>query len=138
VNLDTGDIQEHVGSWGGANMFNPGNAVDLNRTTYPLPENGAIVDGHQGGDRPVYAVVTVHPSRLVKVLPAAKDVTARQREILGCFIYKGGEYRKAELARKGVTPAELDELVAAGFISRNRAGAMSLTTDGRNARGNSY
>lgn len=132
INLDSGAIQEHWGSWGGANMFNPTNAVDLNTATYPLPENGAVIDGSIGGGKPTYAALRVHPSRLVKLLPAKAELSERLTRVLNCYRYKSS-YRKDELARLKATPAETDELVRLGLIDRNRAGACSLTTAGRNA-----
>lgn len=49
VNLSTGKYETHFGSWGGANAFNPENQVDLNTQSYPIPENGAVILGSEGG-----------------------------------------------------------------------------------------
>lgn len=51
VDLSTGERKTFEGSWGGSNMFNPGNQVDLNQEEYSLPENGAVVRGSTGYPR---------------------------------------------------------------------------------------
>jgi hypothetical protein len=53
--------------------------------------------------------------------------------ILGTFGFKSS-YRKSEQDRLKVTPDEIERLVTGGLVSRNRAGAMSLTAQGKIAR----
>lgn len=134
VDLATGRTERHMGSWGGANMFNPKNAVDLDTTDRAIHVGMAVIKGYEGGSRPVSATVYLHPDNVVKLLPAKPTLTERELLVLGTFNYKGGSYRKAEQARLNVTEDELADLVRKGLITRNRAGACQLTTTGRNAR----
>jgi hypothetical protein len=133
VNLETGEYVTEWGSWGGPNMFNPQNAVDNDRKDYPIPVNGAVITGLQGGGRPVYATIRVNPAALAPLLPAKAELSERQRVILGIVRgTKGGAYRIEALKEYGVTTAEIDTLVAGGFMKRNKAGAISMTTAGEN------
>lgn len=133
VDLATGRYETHMGSWGGANMFNPQNAIDLDRAEYPIPDGVAVIEGHQGGGRPVYASLCLSPTNVAKMLPPPAELSDRERSILRCASYKSG-YRKAEYARMQVTDAELAALVAAGYLEK-RGNGLSITTKGRNARG---
>ena len=133
VNLETGENRTTWGSWGGPNMFNPRNAVDNDRADYPIPENGAVITGHKGGGRPVYATIRVNPVALAPLLPAKAELSERQRVILGTVRgTKGGAYRLEALKEYGVTTEEIDNLVAGGFMKRNKTGAISMTTAGEN------
>jgi len=44
-------------------------------------------------------------------------------------------YRKELFADNKVTPDEVDALVAKKLVAKNKAGALSLTTAGKNAAG---
>ena len=73
VNLVTGQSETVTGSWGGANIFNPTNPVDLDNTQRDLPEGFAVIKGHTGSS--LFAYVLVHPANLQKLLPARVEVT---------------------------------------------------------------
>jgi hypothetical protein len=133
VNLETGESKLSWGSWGGANVFNPNNGVDLDDTAYPLPANGAVVQGRIGGGRPVHATIVVHPASLAPLLPAKQELTDKQAGILRCFQGLISSYRKEALARLGATDADIDALVARCLLKRNKAGATAITTEGKNA-----
>ena len=63
------------------------------------------------------------------MLPKADE---RDRKILAAIRgYKSGPYRKEALARAGATDVDMDRLVSAGLLSRNKAGAIALTNAGR-------
>ena len=114
-------------------MFSPQNAVDNDRREYEIPANGAVVSGVQGGGRPVYASIRVNPATLAPLLPAKADLSERQRVILGTIrSTKGGAYRLEALREYEVKPEEIDTLVAGGFLKKNKAGAISMTTAGDN------
>jgi hypothetical protein len=55
----------------------------------------------------------------------------REKEILGAYRVKAGDYRKDALRRVGATPEDTDRFVASGWLSRNKAGATGLTPLGR-------
>jgi len=136
VDLETGRHETMIGSWGGANMFSPRNRVDLDRTARPLPPGTVLVKGQNGG-RGCFAHLYVHPDLLPKLLPAPVELTQGERDGLYCHIsLKSGEYRREELRRRRVTQADLDSLVARGFLKRNAAGSTQVTVEGKNACGN--
>jgi len=139
VDLATGRREEHWGSWGGANMFNPRNAVDLDTTPRPVPPGMAIVKGSKGGH--VFATVYISPANTAALLPAKSELTDRQRSILAQYKSLTSAGRANEWSRypeSKPTDAELGELVALGLLSRNRAGAVSITTAGKNSAGRIY
>lgn len=136
INLSTGASETHWGSWGGANAFNPRNAVDLDTREHALPPDGAIVRGCIGGGRPVSARIVLSPACRMIALPAAADLSDREIWILAVHGGIKAGYRRDYLQRASVQPGEIDALVSRGLLSRNRAGAVTITTAGKNARGN--
>lgn len=131
VDLNTDRFEVHRGSWGGANPWNPRNAVDLDTNEYTLPPNGAVINGVQG--RTVHADITIHPE--VKMFPAPKDdLTQEEKDALYCYrSINGGNYRKEELRRRRVTQATIDKMVDRGFLKRDSRGFCQITTEGKNA-----
>lgn len=137
VDLATGRHTIELGSWGGANMFSPDNAVDLDGKSYAIPPNVAVITGSSGG-RGTFATVYVRPDAIAPLLPPAAEVTARQRWILYCFdaytsAGRKDEFRRVSYTGRGPSDVELDALVSRGFLKRNRAGATQITTEGKNA-----
>jgi hypothetical protein len=133
VELSTGEINVTRGSWGGANMFNPRNRVDLDQGEYPIPENTAAIQG-SGGYGGTWATVYVRPTSLAGLLPEPASLTEEERQALYCHIsIKGGTYRRDELRTRGVTERTLLDLVEKGLLKQNKAGARSVTTEGKNA-----
>ena len=119
VNLVTGQSKATRGSWGGANIFNPRNAVDLDTNEVPIPEGVAVIQGSEGYG-PTFASVLLNPANVAALLPARAEVTDHERAILG--IYRGikGGYRQGELERINATLSEVDSLVDRGLLKRNR------------------
>lgn len=135
VNLDTGARAGGYGSWGGANIFNPTNAVDLSPDKFEIPVNGAVIKGTTGYPR-TFCTIYAHPDAMGKFLPSGEEETLSYEEgnALYCFTaIKGGAYRRDELARRNVSAATIDGLVERGYLKRNRAGACQVTTKGKNA-----
>lgn len=135
VNLTTGQHSTTYGSWGGANMFNPANPVDLDDNSYPLPADGVAIRGSMGGGQPVHASLHIPASMVARMLPGpAVDLSHVERQALQCYVtLKSGQYRQDALRRANVTTDVIDGLVTRGFLARNRAGAISVTTAGKNA-----
>ena len=132
VNLSTGACETHMGSWGGSTPWNPNNAVDLDDREYTLPVGGAVIKGSEGGGRPVYATITLHPDNMAKFLPAGPTLTDAEKQILWAFkTLKSGPYRQSALA--GSRKEDLDVLVSRGMLKRSSNGATAITTAGRNA-----
>lgn len=133
INLETGHSETKMGSWGGSNMFNPTNQVDLDSQQYTIPPNGLVIKGSQGYRS--YATIYVCPANVQQLLPEGDDVTERQATILGYFQSYKASYRKEQFERIGVKPEEFQELIDAGYITQNKAGARQITTKGKNAAG---
>jgi hypothetical protein len=136
LNLDTGERKHMRGSWGGGNMF-VSSLVDSGSEMAELPINGAVIKGTMGYPR-TFATIYAHPSAIGRFLPAGADdrdeLTQEELQALYCFVaIKGGEYRRDELRRREVNDATVDSLVSRGFLKRNKAGATSVTTAGKNA-----
>jgi hypothetical protein len=134
INMGTGETRGLYGSWGGGNPFER-KQVDNDDRAHPIPVNGAAFVGQEGGGRPVSGKLYVRPDQVVALLPAADPVSDRERSLLAIFGGIKGGYRREYLAAAKATEAELDALVARGFLARNKAGATSITTAGKNARG---
>lgn len=83
----------------------------------------------------------VHPDNLVPMLPAHSggQLTDDERKALNCVAsIKGGQYRVEEWARRGLGkygPAHplIESLRAKGLVTVNKAGAVAVTIEGRNA-----
>lgn len=135
VDLASGVSKLEWGSWGGPNIFSAP-AVDRDNRSYPVPSNVAIIRGSEGGNRPVYATIVVSPSNMLLALPSGNEVTEREKTILGQFRGLTSAGRKDEWARypkSKPTEQEIDALVTRKLLARNKAGAISITTDGKNA-----
>lgn len=136
VNVETGEFHGLRGSWGGSNIGNPTNPVDLSSDKIDIPPNGAVIKGTTGHPR-TFAWVFAHPEAFGKYLPSGVEegLTEVEQQALYCFgAIKGGEYRRDEMRRRGVTVEVVDVLVARGYLKRNRSGATQITTKGKNAR----
>ena len=139
VNMETGQFKQETGSWGGASPFEPQKA-EHDRKNYPIPSNGAVIVGEAGG-RGTFASIKVHPSNLAQMLPSGDDQKLPSDEqkalnIIGGL--KGGKHRALRFERVRLGPYNfqanptLQSLAKKGLIKANRAGAMAITTKGRN------
>jgi hypothetical protein len=134
VNVATGQSKAFTGSWGGGNMFTQ-TVVDDSRESLPMPESGVVIKGSMGYPR-TFATIYVHPAMMGKFLPSGNEETTTDDEqrCLYCFVcIKGGEYRRDEMRRKNVSAATVDSLVERGYLKRNKAGSVQVTTAGKNA-----
>jgi hypothetical protein len=132
------DLQ--YGSWGGANMFETRRS-DVDFANHPIMPGYAVVVGSEGSTG-VFATVYIHPSNVAAVLPIQVETTERQKYILKCYKSLTSAGRKNEWERYSAygspvggrpSNAEITELVNRGFLNRNKAGAVSITTAGKNA-----
>jgi len=132
VNLSTGHKEITYGSWGGSNMFNPNNAVDLDDTNYTLPADGLVIKGQEGGSSPVSASITVNPQAMPKYLPAGDvGLTDRQQGVLYAYMCLISSARKEYVRRAG--SASVDQLIDMGLLKQRKNGAMRITIAGKNA-----
>lgn len=137
INLSTRECHTERGSWGGRNMFDRTSPMDNDERQYELPADGVVIKGQRGGGRPVSAQLYIPAAMRSRVLPAGPSESLTKLQIETLSIYKGTSpgYRRQCLERAGVTEAIITSLVDMGLLSRNRAGAVQITTDGKNALG---
>ena len=135
VDVSTGTKEERVGSWGGANIFNARNQVDLDTSEYPIPPNCAVITGSRGDK--TFASVVVHPAMMPALLPSADNtVTDADRAWLYILRTFKSAYRKDGARSAGVPWPNADRLAflqGKGLIKVNKAGSVRITTDGKNA-----
>jgi hypothetical protein len=139
VNMASGDMRRMNGSWGGANMFNPNNAVDLCNESIALVENMAVITGAIGYPS-TYASIDIAPTNFARLLPSGEQVELSETELKVLAIHRGikSSYRRDEFRRAGIANVDeiINSLVARGFLSRNKNGAVAITTSGKNACAN--
>jgi hypothetical protein len=118
-------------------MFTRDNPVDNDTSPHALPDDGVVITGVSGGGNPTMANIFIPASMTDRILPAPKpELTDQMRDALYCHqSIKGGQYRREELARRKVTPDTVHQAVENGWLKRNKAGATSVTTEGKNALG---
>lgn len=121
-------------SWGGPNPFQTTALDAMTRTekAYPIPPGHSVV---LGSSQTHVARVYFHPDDIAKLLPAKEDVDLADEHLIALQAHHGlksGPYRKDALRRGKVTPEHMDRLVSDGLLSRNRAGAHTITTKGKN------
>lgn len=146
VNLSTGEHHTEWGSWGGPNAFDRANLVDNDRNTYTLPGDGVVVTGSGNGSKARYAFLHIPSSMTARVLPPKGEaLTEDLQTVLNIYVENNSSGRTrefGELRYKKWTKDRIDaataELVTGGYIKQNRAGSVSVTTKGRNARTSRY
>jgi hypothetical protein len=139
VDTTTGETMQMTGSFGGPNAFAPYNVVDSDGTDHPIDEGRAVIHGTEGGSRPVYASIDMHPAMYLTIVPAHTEVSGRERSILDVYRrLKACTYRQQELTALKVTEQDLAGLAARGLLKRTKAGATQLTMSGRNACGRAF
>lgn len=132
IDMGTGESKTEWGSWGGANIFNQNNRVDLDRNTYNIPPNFAVIKGLSGG-KTLSARIYVRPDQVIKCLPEKEELTEREKQILNVYARYNSMGRKSEFTRIGAPSKEEQEsLVSKGLIKITKSRAVSLTTKGKN------
>ena len=98
-----------------------------------LTEHGSI-GGHGS-----YATITVRPEALPKLLPEDTGKTLSENQIVALNLFvqiRGGvrrEYARQNGLRYAANDPVFESLIDLGLIKANKAGAMKITTAGRNA-----
>lgn len=145
--IDTGKILvEEYGSWGGANMFNPTNRVDLDSKSYTIPPGVAVIKGSEGGH--MYANIYVRPENLAPLLEEPVDLTEEEKSILGALQLKSGykieeinrinkKYTTYDFRKNGYVLSKLGEQVIDSLRERGfiKPGNLGLTIKGKNSAG---
>ena len=103
-----------------------------------IPPGIAIVEHSIFCGKDIGIRVYLNPANAAKLLaaPEASTATARERWILSVYGGIVSGYRPEYLRRERVQPSEVEALVARGLLKRNAAGAVQITIEGKNARGN--
>jgi hypothetical protein len=133
INLETGEMKRYNGSWGGINMFNLDNPVDTDTKVYPMVPGMLVIKGSIGYPR-TFATIYTHRDSSILPVTSGVELTKVQKDTLYCFkCIKGGEYRREEMFRRRVTKSDIQWAIDQGYVKVNKAGAMSITTEGKNA-----
>jgi len=132
VNLETGQYEKTVGSWGGANPFES-KPIDRNLEPMELPEGFVLINGSEGNK--TWATLSVNPANVPLLsLPPTEEISLIEAKALYCFCcLKGGSPRKEYLKRLGVDETTISDLVTKKFLKQNKRGFCQVTTEGRNA-----
>ena len=133
VNISSGECVKNTGSWGGANAYCLDNHVDLNDNYYTIPKDVAVLKGfHGGASGTTHCTITLSPANVLPLLQASKQTEELSKEelnLLGYFRSYKPAYRKPYIDALG--KEGIDKLVNEGYLSRNKAGSLSLTTKGK-------
>ena len=104
-----------------------------------LPPGTALVCGGTFCGKPATVRVLLRPENLAKLLPAPLELTDCERSALNAIAGMKGGYRAEEFNRRGLGEYSASNplvasLASKGLVTINKAGAIAVTVDGRNAR----
>jgi hypothetical protein len=103
-----------------------------------LPEGTCLVQGGTTMGKPATVTVYFRSENLAKLLPPPVALSESARKALGIIRsirggYRQDEFSRANLGRYSADNQSIVELKDAGLVKVNKAGAISITTNGRNA-----
>jgi hypothetical protein len=104
-----------------------------------LPPDTCLISGGIFCGKPGSIAIHVRPENMTAMLPApGPELSAQQKSALDviCTIRGGArrdEFDRRSLGAYGADNPHVSALLAAGLAKKNKAGAVSVTTDGRNA-----
>lgn len=138
LNIETGESKTLYGSWGGPNPWSRPNPVDSDDREHTLPVNGAVIQGHEGGGRPVFATLYINPSNMAALLPAPVELSREEKKALNIIGGIKPGYRKDEFMRAGLGLYDTQNpyivsLIKKGLVKLTGTG-IQITVDGKNAR----
>lgn len=134
VNIETGESKAIFGSWGGSNMF-VANAVDSDDEQRNIPPGFIVIQGTQGYPK-TFASIYINPDNVALMLPAQANISKREDALLAVIKGHTSAGRKdfwRRYPKSKPTAQELDELIKKGLLKQNSNGAISITTEGKNA-----
>lgn len=105
-----------------------------------LPPNTCLVEGGYYRGKPRSFRIHLRDENLAKLLPApSAEISEKAKSALNIIRSMRGGYRADEFSRAGLgaygqTNPLVVELQSAGFVTINKAGAIAITTAGRNVR----
>jgi hypothetical protein len=120
------------GSWGGSNMFNPENIVDLMSESITIPEGVCAIKATAGGNHPMTASLHISPANCAKMLPEGEvTYTSEEKAVLRAFAMTGS-YRKEQLLRIRNSEQVIAGLIEKGLVEKKGSG-RGLSIAGKNA-----
>lgn len=132
-------LHETEGSWGGPNMFSQKPMDKLDAAPYSLKPGQAAIKGHTGGR--MWAYIMYHPSDKDTILPVKDSVSLTPAEKTALNVlsftsaYRADAWRREDLpGRYEISNPLIQGLISKGLVATNKAGALMLTTAGKNAR----
>jgi hypothetical protein len=104
-----------------------------------LPPGTALVCGGTFCGKPATVRVLLRSENLVKLLPAPTSLSDQEKSALNCIAGMKGGYRAEEFNRRGLgqygaANPLVESLRGKGLVTVNKAGAIAVTIEGRNAR----
>lgn len=105
-----------------------------------LPPNVCLVEGGYFCGKPATLKIRLRSENMARLLPKpGPSVSKRALDALNTIAgikssYRAEEFRRAHLGTYGADNPYVKELKKAGYVKINKAGAISVTTAGRNAR----
>lgn len=138
VNMETGQSKVTYGSWGGPNPWTRGNIVDTDDRNHTIPLNGAIIQGTEGGGKPVYATIKVHPDNMATLIPAQIDLTREEKLAITILDSLKPAYRAEYFVRNDLGLYKADNPLIKGLVDKGlvkvTGTGIQITTAGKNAR----
>lgn len=134
VNISDFSHKTFKGSWGGQNMFNLDNPVDMDNRDYALEPGMLAITGIHW-THPTLATIYAHKDSAVLPLETGETLSKDILDVLAVFTGIKGGYRKEYLARIQGSSAIVADLLEKGHLKANKAGAVQITTSGKNAVG---
>lgn len=137
LNIDTGDMKEFKGSWGGPNPWTRGNQVDEDDSRHAIPVNGAAIRGTRGGGHPVWATLYVNPYNMSQMIPQKVELPLMEEWALSILDGIKPGARSTYFEERGVGPYNaqnpvIQSLVQKGMVKVTGSG-MQITTTGKNS-----
>jgi hypothetical protein len=132
INTRTGIEETEYGSWGGSNAFVERN-VDQGKAVVLLGDLVAL-KGSTGHFNLLHLYVPPEVYETMKQPEAVPLTRAEQVVLYAHKSLKGGHYRIEHYQRNQIDhKSAIESLVGRGMLKQNKAGATSITPDGRNA-----
>lgn len=138
LDLVSGSSKVLWGSWGGSNINTKGNVLDSDDRMHPIPMNGAVIKGVEGGMSPVLATLYVNPNNMNLLLSEKVELSKDENKALAAISgLKGGKYRAEAFERMGLGEYSarnpvVQSLSDKGLVKITGTG-IQITTEGKNS-----
>jgi hypothetical protein len=147
LNMATGAKKTFVGAWGGPTSLDQRQA-DLDASPRPLPPQGAVIKATEGGERPLYASILMHPEAMPHQVEEQEELPVGAAFALVALAHLNSKGRReafsraawdsnlsgVEIGTYGSENPHIQDLIRRGWAKATRSGAVSATTEGKNHR----